>query len=84
MIEKNVELGGKMAELAECKTGLSPYVVKVENHPNIKLMLSSELESLSGSAGDFKLKVSGKEVEAESVVLAPGYDIPEVAKSYGL
>ncbi|RLG33876.1 hypothetical protein DRN97_04005, partial [Methanosarcinales archaeon] len=83
LIEKNAELGGKMAELAECKTGLSPYVVKVKNHPNIELMLSSELESLSGSAGNFKLKVSGKEVEVESVVLAPGYDIPEIAKSYG-
>ncbi len=84
LIEKNAELGGKMAELAECRTGLSPYVVKVKNHPNIELMLSSELEGLSGSAGNFKLKVSsGKEVEVESVVLAPGYDIPEVAKSYG-
>ena len=84
LIEKNAELGGKMAELAECEIGLSPYVVKVENHPNIELMLSSELESLSGSAGDFKLKVSGKEVEAESVVLAPGYDVfDEIAKSYG-
>ena len=83
LIEKNAELGGKMAELAECRTGLSPYVVKVKNHPNIELMLSSELESLSGSAGNFKLNVSGKEVEVESVVLAPGYDIPEVAKSYG-
>ena len=24
LIEKNAELGGKMAELADCKTGLSP------------------------------------------------------------
>ncbi len=85
LIEKNAELGGKMAELAECKTGLSPRIVKIQNHPNIELMLSSELEGLSGSAGNFKLKVSGgKEIEVESVVLAPGYDIPDsVATSYG-
>jgi len=83
LIEKNAELGGKMEELAECQMGLSPYIAKVENHPNINLMLSSELERLSGTAGDFKLSVSGNEVGVESVVLAPGYDIPEVAKSYG-
>jgi len=85
LIEKNAELGGKMAELAECKTGLSPKIVEIENHPNIELMLSSELESLSGSAGDFKLKVSGKEIEVESVVLAPGYDVfDEIPKSYAI
>lgn len=90
LVEKNAELGGKMAELAECKTGLSPKVVEVQNHPNIEVLLSSELESLSGSAGNFKLKVSGgasgggKEVEVESVVLAPGYDVfDEIPKSYG-
>jgi heterodisulfide reductase subunit A-like polyferredoxin len=84
LVEKNAELGGKMAELSECQMGLSPYIAKVSNHPNIELMLSSELESLAGSAGDFKLKVSGKEIDAESVVLAPGYDVfDEIAKSYG-
>ena len=86
LIERNAELGGKMAELAECKTGLSPRIAKIENHPNIELILGGELESFSGSAGNFKLKVSGnnKEIEVESVVLAPGYDIPDkVALSYG-
>jgi len=84
LIEKNAELGGKMAELAECQMGLSPYIARVNNHPNIELMLSSELESLSGSAGNFKLKVSDKGVDVESVVLAPGYDVyDEIAKSYG-
>ncbi len=84
LIEKNAELGGKVAELAECETGISPQVVKIENHPNIELMLSSEVEGLSGSAGDFKLKVSGKEIGVESVVLTPGYDVyDEIAKGYG-
>ncbi|HID19834.1 MAG TPA: CoB--CoM heterodisulfide reductase iron-sulfur subunit A family protein, partial [Methanophagales archaeon] len=84
LVEKNAELGGKMVELSECQMGLSPYIAKVSNHPNIELMLSSELESLSGSAGNFKLKASGKEIDAESVVLAPGYDVfDEIAKSYG-
>jgi heterodisulfide reductase subunit A len=84
LIEKDAELGGKMAELAECQMGLSPKIVEIENHPNIELMLSSELESVSGSAGDFKLMVSGKEIEAESVILALGYDVfDNISKSYG-
>ncbi|MDI6885343.1 MAG: FAD-dependent oxidoreductase [archaeon] len=85
LIEKNAKLGGKVAELAECETGIAPRIVKIENHPNIELMLSSEVEGLSGSAGDFKLKVSGKEIDVESVVLAPGYDVFDtIAKSYAI
>ncbi len=85
LIEKNAKLGGKVAELAECETGIASRIVKIENHPNIDLMLSSEVEGLSGSAGDFKLKVSGKEIDVESVVLAPGYDVFDtIAKSYAI
>jgi heterodisulfide reductase subunit A len=85
LIEKNAQLGGKVSELAECETGISPRIVKIENHPNIELMLSSELEGLSGSAGDFKLNVSGKEIDVESVVLTPGYDVYDnIAKGYAI
>lgn len=84
LVEKDTELGGKMAELAECKVGLTPKIAEITNHPNIELMLSSELESLSGSAGNFTLKVAGTTIEAESVILAPGYDVfDNIAKSYG-
>ena len=85
LIEKNAKLGGKVAELAECETGIAPRIIKIENHPNIELILSSEVEGISGSAGDFKLKVSGKEIAVESVVLASGYDVFDtIAKSYAI
>jgi heterodisulfide reductase subunit A len=85
LVEKNAQLGGKVSELAECETGISPLIVKIENHPNIELMLSSELGGLSGSAGDFKLNVSGKELNVESVVLTPGYDVyDDIAKGYAI
>lgn len=85
LIEKNSELGGKVAELAECMTGISPRIVKIDNHPNIELMLSSELEGMSGSAGDFKLTVAGKEIAVESVVLTPGYDVfDDIPKGYAI
>lgn len=85
LIEKNARLGGKVAELAECEMGLTSRIVKIENHPNIELMLSSEVEGLSGSAGDFKLNVSGNEISVESVVLTPGYDVYDnIAKGYAI
>ncbi len=85
LIEKNEKLGGKVAELAECETGILPRIIKIENHPNIELMLSSEVEACSGSAGNFKLTVSGQEIGVESVVLAPGYDVfDNIAKSYAI
>jgi len=85
LIDKNEKLGGKVAELAECETGILPRIIKIENHPNIELMLSSEVEACSGSAGDFKLTVSGQEIGVESVVLAPGYDVfDNIAKGYAI
>lgn len=85
LIEKGARLGGKVAELAECETGLLPRIVRIEHHPNIELMLSSEVEGLSGTAGNFTLTVSGKQLEVESVVLAPGYDVFErIPKSYAI
>ncbi len=85
LIEKNAQLGGKVAELAECETGISSRIVKIENHPNIELMLSSEVEKLSGQAGNFTLTVGGKEIGVESVVLTPGYDVfDNIPKSYAI
>jgi heterodisulfide reductase subunit A len=85
LIERNAKLGGKVAELAECEMGIIPRIVKLEHHPNVELMLSSDLEALSGSAGDFTLTVSGKQLKAESILLAPGYDVFEnIPKSYAI
>ncbi|MHC1635368.1 MAG: FAD-dependent oxidoreductase [Candidatus Methanospirareceae archaeon] len=89
LIEKGGELGGKMAELAECKTGLLPKIVEIKNHPNIEVLLSCEVAQLSGSAGNFKIRVEGeggnKEIEVDSIVLAVGYDVfSEIPKSYAI
>ena len=85
LIEKSPVLGGKACELAECKIGFSSWIVEVLNHPNVELLLSSEVEGLSGSAGCFKLNVSGKEIEVASIVLALGYDVFEdISESYAI
>ncbi|RLG37374.1 hypothetical protein DRN79_03330, partial [Methanosarcinales archaeon] len=85
LIERESRLGGKMGELAECEMGLAPLIAEVQAHPNIELMLSSEVEGISGGAGKFKLRVSGREVDVASVVLTPGYDVfDDIPKSYAI
>ncbi|MBN1455577.1 MAG: CoB--CoM heterodisulfide reductase iron-sulfur subunit A family protein [Methanomicrobia archaeon] len=85
LIEQRQTLGGKVAELAECKIGLAPWLAEVENHPNIELLLGGTVEALSGTAGDFRLTVSGRVLAVGSIILAPGYEIFEnVSSSYNL
>jgi heterodisulfide reductase subunit A len=64
LIERTPSLGGKMAQLdktfptndcAMCI--LSPKLVEASRHPNIELMVNSEIVDVSGTKGDFKVKV---------------------------
>ncbi|MGC9443931.1 MAG: FAD-dependent oxidoreductase [Candidatus Methanospirareceae archaeon] len=85
LIEQRQTLGGKVAELAECKIGLAPWLAEVENHPNIELLRGGTVEALSGTAGDFHLTVSGRVLAVASIILAVGYEIFEnVSASYKL
>ncbi|UCH89176.1 MAG: hydrogenase iron-sulfur subunit [Thermoplasmata archaeon] len=64
LIESTPSLGGKMAQLdktfptndcAMCI--LSPKLVDASRHPNINLMVNSEITEIEGEIGDFKVKV---------------------------
>jgi heterodisulfide reductase subunit A len=64
LVEKTPSLGGRMAQLdktfptndcAMCI--LSPKLVEVQRHPNIDVMVNSEVEQCSGKEGDFKIKI---------------------------
>lgn len=68
LVEKNPSLGGNMAKLAkiyptnECSTSiLKPLMIKVANHPNVELLTYSEIESVEGTVGNFKVKVRKKQ-----------------------
>ena len=67
LVEKLPTIGGHMIQLSETfptldcsQCILSPKMVEVSKHPNITLMVNSEVKSVSGFVGNFKVKVHTK------------------------
>ncbi|MDQ0287478.1 heterodisulfide reductase subunit A [Desulfofundulus luciae] len=68
LVEKSPSVGGNMAKLDktfptnDCSACiLTPIMVQVGTHPNIELLTYSEVESVEGSIGNFKVKVRKKQ-----------------------
>jgi heterodisulfide reductase subunit A len=64
MVEREPSIGGKMAGLSETfptldcsQCILTPRMVDVGQHPNIKLYTCSEVESVEGFLGNFKVTI---------------------------
>ncbi|MCF0234193.1 MAG: CoB--CoM heterodisulfide reductase iron-sulfur subunit A family protein [Thermoguttaceae bacterium] len=67
LVEKEPSVGGKMAGLSETfptldcsQCILTPRMVEVGQHPNIKLMTYSEVEKVDGYVGNFKVTIRKK------------------------
>ncbi len=67
LVEKLPTIGGHMIQLSETfptldcsQCILSPKMVEVSKHPNITLMVNSEVKSVSGFVGNFKAKIYTK------------------------
>ncbi len=67
LVEREPSVGGKMAGLSETfptldcsQCILTPRMVEVGQHPNIKLMTYSEVEKVDGYVGNFKVTVRRK------------------------
>jgi len=67
LVEKEPSIGGHMAQLSETfptldcsQCILTPKMVEASKHPNITLYTYSEVESISGHVGDFKVKIKRK------------------------
>ncbi|MEJ5300134.1 MAG: FAD-dependent oxidoreductase [Thermodesulforhabdaceae bacterium] len=65
LIEKDISIGGVMAQLDktfptnDCSTCMiSPRFLEVNAHPNIEILTRSEVIGLSGTPGNFILKIS--------------------------
>ena len=77
LVEKLATIGGHMLQLSETfptldcsQCILSPKMVEVSRHPKIKLMTYSEVKEVSGSVGNFDVKILKK----------PTYVDPELCK----
>lgn len=67
LVERNPSIGGHMAQLSEtfptldcAQCILTPKMVDVGKHKKINLMTYSEIESISGHVGNFKVKIKKK------------------------
>ncbi len=67
LVEKEASIGGRMAQLSETfptldcsQCILTPKMVAVARHPNIKLMAYSEVIDISGYVGNFDVKILKK------------------------
>ncbi len=67
LVEKEPSIGGHMSQLSETfptldcsQCILTPRMVEVYQHPNIKLMTYSEVENVDGFIGNFKVTIRKK------------------------
>lgn len=67
LVEKSPSIGGHMIQLSETfptldcsQCILTPKMVELSKHPNIKLMTYSEVQDISGFVGNFKVKILKK------------------------
>jgi heterodisulfide reductase subunit A len=65
LVEKSPSIGGRMAQLdktfptMDCSICiLAPKMIECFRHPNIKLLTCSRVKEVTGSAGNFQVKVS--------------------------
>lgn len=67
LVEEKPTIGGKMAQIDkmfpsnECSScTIMPKMLEIANDPNINIISFSEVQSIAGKAGDFKVKVLKK------------------------
>ena len=67
LVEKSATIGGHMLQYSEVFPTLdcpqcigTPKMVEVGSHPNIELMAYSEVEAITGRAGDFHVRIKKK------------------------
>jgi heterodisulfide reductase subunit A len=67
LVDRLPSIGGRMLQLSEtfptldcAQCTLTPKTVETGQHPNIRLVMYSEIESVSGEAGNFLVKIRKK------------------------
>ncbi len=96
LVEKTGSLGGLTSNIDltfpymhSARQMLVPKIQRVQNHPNIKLFLETEIKEISGYVGNFEtiINKNGEETELKfgNIVVATGLKTfnPDVIEDYG-
>jgi heterodisulfide reductase subunit A-like polyferredoxin len=90
LVEKSDHLGGRVAELNRlfptlepAADLLGPLVEQVQEHPDITVLLNSQVAGVEGYVGNFEVEVSGSRLEESeartlsvgAIIVATGYDV---------
>ncbi len=88
LVEKNDHLGGRVAELDRTFPTLEPVpellgplIERTQSHPNITVLLNSQVAGVEGYVGNFEVLVKNEPGDEEtrlnvgSIVIATGYDV---------
>jgi len=84
LVERKSRLGGTVTQLCRlfptlqsADETIKPLVERTASHPNIKVLTDSEVKSVAGSIGKFKVKIGKKdaehEVDADVIIVATGF-----------
>jgi heterodisulfide reductase subunit A-like polyferredoxin len=97
LIERQPQIGGTVLKLSKlyptlrsAEDVIKPLMESVLSNPSVKILTKSEVKSVQGSIGNFKVKVAGQqreEVNADVIIVATGfsqYDAKKVGQyKYG-
>jgi len=81
LVEREKELGGLLSEVnklfptnRDAKGIVDPLVEKVANHPLVTIYLGSEVESVEGFIGNFKVRITEveEEIKVGTIIVATG------------
>ena len=84
LVERSDHLGGRVADLnrifptlERVADLLGPLTERVQSHPNITVLLNTEVTQVEGYVGNFEVTVRGveKPLSVGALVIATGYDV---------
>ncbi len=83
LVEKAQKLGGRpiledyhtlIPRKMKPSQVLGPFIEEVQSNPNVEVFLNTEVEEVSGSGGNFSVKLSnGKTLKVGAIVVATGF-----------
>jgi len=97
LVERQSQIGGTALKLSKlfptlkkAEDVMRPLIESVVSNPSIKILTKSEVQSVQGSIGNFKVKVAGQQLEeinVDVIIMATGfqqYDAKKVGQyKYG-